>query len=348
MSTYVVTGATGFIGSALTKLLLAEGHEVRQISRAPAESLIQHERASTFSASLGDPNALAEIARGADVLYHCAAENSPRAPREAYAWINVAGTENVLNAARHVGLRRVIHLSCADATLVNQDRMNWKESHAMTQQPLDALCRSKLLAEELATQSSDHKLEVCALRPAWVWGPGERRTLSVLCREAQRGRVQLCGSGENLLPTTYIDNLLHALRLADSAEAAPGKAFHVLDNEVHTAREFFSALCHSLGLGEPARGIYALSYARAVLNESFGLPGSTRSEVVRRGRSALLDGMAAANDLGYAAKVSATQGMQALASWFAAVGGRDTLARFAPRAATHSDVEALMRIADAT
>lgn len=348
MSTYVVTGATGFIGNALTKRLLNEGHEVRQVARAASDALIKHERASTHLVSLGDPNALADIARGAEVLYHCAAENSARAPREAYAWINVAGTENVINAARHVGMRRVIHLSCADATLVNQDRMNWKESHAMAQQPLDALCRSKLLAEELAAQASDHKLEVCALRPAWVWGPGERRTTSVLCREAQRGRVQLCGNGENLLPTVYIDNLLHALRLADTAENAPGKVFHVLDNEVHTASEFLGALCHNLGLGEPARGIYALSYARALLNERLGLSGLTRTEVVRRGRSALFDGMAAANDLGYAAKVSLAEGMQALASWAAAIGGRDAIARFAPRAATHSDVEALVRIADAT
>jgi nucleoside-diphosphate-sugar epimerase len=348
MSTYVVTGATGFIGSALTRRLLDEGHSVRQLARVPSEVLIKHERASSHVASLGDPNALADVARGAEVLYHCAGEHSARAAREAYAWINVAGTENVLNAARHVGLRRVIHLSCADATLVNHDRLNWKESHAMAEQPLDALCRSKLLAEELAAQASDHQLQVCVLRPAWVWGPGDRRTLPVLCREAQRGRVRLCGSGDNLVPTVYIDNLLHALRLADSAEAVAGKVIHVLDGEVHTAREFIGALCQSLGLGEPTRGIYALSYARAWLNERVGLPGLARTEVVRRGRSALFDGMAAANDLGYEAKVNVAQGMHALATWAAAIGGRDAIARWQPSAATRRDVEALMRIADAS
>jgi nucleoside-diphosphate-sugar epimerase len=348
MSTYVVTGATGFIGSALTRRLLDEGHSVRQVARAPSKALIEHERASTHLASLGDPNALAEIARAADALYHCAAENSARAPRAAYAWINVAATENVINAARHARVRRVIHLSCADATLVNRDRMNWKESQAMAQQPLDALCRSKLLAEELAVQASGRELEVCVLRPAWVWGPGERRTLPVLCQEAQHGRVRLCGNGENLVPTVYIDNLLHALRLAASAEAAPGKVFHVLDTEVLTAREFIGALCQSVGLGQPARGIYALSYARAMLNESLGLPGLARTDVVRRGRNALFDGMAAARELGYEAVVNVTQGMQALATWAAAIGGRDAIASLARTASTSSDVEAFVRIADAT
>jgi nucleoside-diphosphate-sugar epimerase len=321
---------------------------VRQVARAPSGSLATHERASSHVASLGDPNALAEVARGAEVVYHCAGEHSARAPREAYAWINVAGTENVLNAARHAGVRRVIHLSCADATLVNRDRMNWKESHAMADQPLDTLCRSKLLAEELAAQASDRQLQVSVLRPAWVWGPGDRRTLPVLCREDQRGRVQLFGSGENLLPTVYIDNLLHALRLADTAERAPGKVFHVLDGEVHTAREFIGALCRSLQLREPARGIYTLSYLRAWLNERVGLAGLARSDVVRRGRSALFDGMAAANELGYVAQVSLEQGMQALSAWAAAVGGRDAIARLQPATATRDDVEALMRIADAS
>jgi 2-alkyl-3-oxoalkanoate reductase len=348
MSTYVVTGATGFIGSALTRRLLDEGHTVRQVARGAAGSLIKHERASHHEASLGDPNALAEVARGAEVLYHCAAENSPRAAHEAYAWINVAGTENVLNAARHAGLRRVVHLSCADATLINRDRMNWKESQPMTEPPLDALCRSKQLAEELAVQASSHKLQVCVLRPAWVWGPGDRRILPTLCQEAQRGRVQLCGGGENLVPTVYIDNLVHAARLADNTEAAAGKVFHVLDSEVQTASEFIGALCRSLGLGEPRRGIYALAYARAALNETLGLRGLARTDVVRRGRSALFDGMAAANDLGYEAKVSVAQGMMALAEWAAAIGGRDTIASSARSAATRGDVEALMRIADAT
>ena len=348
MSTYVVTGATGFIGNALTRRLLDEGHSVRQVARAASDVLVKHEHASTHLVSLGDPNALADIARGADVLYHCAGENSPRAPRDAYAWINVAATENVINAARHVCVRRVIHLSCADATLVNRDRLNWKESQAMAQQPLDALCRSKLLAEELAVQASTRGLEVCVLRPAWVWGPGERRTFPTLCQEAQRGRVRLCGNGENLVATVYIDNLVHALRLAASAEHAPGKVFHVLDGEVHTASEFIGALCQSLGLGQPARGIFALSYARAMLNETLGLPGLARTDVVRRGRGSLFDGVAAARELGYEAVVNVTQGMQAVADWAAAVGGRDTIARSGRSASTHGDVEALMRIADAT
>jgi len=347
MASYLVTGASGFVGAALSQRLLQDGHSVRLVVRSPSDALPKHARASVHVLSLGDPNALAEAAEGVEVLYHCAAENSPRAVPAAYGWINVAATENVLNAARHAGVRRMVHLSCTDATLIDGDRMNWKESHPMGEQPLDALCRSKLLAEELAVHASDARLEVCALRPAWVWGPGDRRVLPSLCREAQRGRVSLCGNGENLVPSVYIDNLVHGLVLAATAAGAPGKTFHVLDSEVHTARELIAALCDAVGLRAPVRGIYALSYARAALNERLRLPGLARVDVVRRGRGALFDGMAAARELGYEAQVSLAQGMAALKSWATAVGGPTGIAALARSAATWNDVEVLMRLADA-
>ena len=347
MASYLVTGATGFVGAALTARLLQDGHHVRQVVRAPSEALPRHERASVHVVSLGDPNGLAEVAQGVEVLYHCAAENSARAVPAAYGWINVAATENVINAARHAEVRRVVHLSCTDATLVNRDRMNWKESHPLGEQPLDALCRSKLLAEELALQASDRRLEVCVLRPAWVWGPGDRRVLPALCREAEHGRVSLCGNGDNLVPSVYIDNLVHGLLLAANAAAAPGKAFHVLDADVQTASELIGGLCTALGLPAPARSLYGLCYARAWLNERLGLPGLSRVDVVRRGRGALFDGMAAARELGYEAPVSVAQGLRALQTWAAAVGGHTAIAKLARSAATWNDVEVLVRLADA-
>ncbi|HEX7479980.1 MAG TPA: NAD-dependent epimerase/dehydratase family protein [Polyangiales bacterium] len=358
MTTYLVSGATGFVGSALTHRLLQdaaararsgqEPHEVRVLARD--ESAVRRWAGSgalAQIASLADPAAIARAAVGASVIFHCASESSHRASPDALAWINVAATENVLNAARHAGVQRVVQLSCADVTLANRDRMNWNERQTLLGHPLDACARSKLLAEELALGSSDRQLQVTALRPAWVWGPDERRVLPALCAEALAGRVSLCGSGQNLVAAVYIDNLIDALHAAASAPDAPGRSYHVADRDIWTAAELYGQLCDALGLPRPARGIYALSYAAAWLRERTHGNGLWRTEVVRRGRGCLLDVQAAARDLGYEPTVSTAQGMQLLAAWAKKIGGPAAIARTARVPAGKAEVEALVQAANA-
>jgi nucleoside-diphosphate-sugar epimerase len=353
MSICLVTGASGFVGSALVTRLLREEQSVRVLARSPEESArlqAQHAPAHAvepYVASLGDPNAIASAADGVSVVYHCAAENSRSVAHRDLSWINVAGTENVMNAARSAGVRRLVHMSCADVTLINRDRMNWKETRQLEELPLDAVCRTKQLAEELALAGGGGALEVVALRPAWVWGPGDRRTLPVLCREAARGRVSLCGSGENLVPTTYIDNLIDALLLAASVPGVGGCAFHVVDGDTLDAREFLGQLCAAVGLREPARGIYALAYVAAWVRERAGLSGLCRADVVRRGRSSLFDSVAATRELGYTPKISVEEGMKAVAAWAAEVGGPTAIAAMHRTPSSATEVEQWIRIADA-
>jgi nucleoside-diphosphate-sugar epimerase len=231
-------------------------------------------------------------------------------------------------------------------TLVNRDRLNWKETRQLDEAPLDAACHTKLLAEELALAGSHGSLEVIALRPAWVWGPGDRRALPALCREAARGRVTLCGSGENLLPTTYIDNLVDALMLTATASDVAGRAYHVLDGETLNAREFLGQLCAALGIRAPVRGVYGIAYALAWIRERAQLSGMKRGEVARRGRSALFDGVAAARELGYTPNVTVERGMQAVAAWARQVGGSTAIAAAERAPSPTTEVEELIRLAD--
>jgi len=297
--------------------------------------------------SLGDPNAIANAADGVDILFHCAAENSRTVPQRALSWINVAGTENVLNAARAASVRRLVHVSCADVTLINRDRMNWKETRQLEELALDAVCRTKQLAEEVALAGGGGALEVVALRPAWVWGPGDRHTLPVLCREAARGRVALCGSGENLVPTTYIENLVDALLLAATVPDISGCAFHVVDGDTLDAREFLGQLCAALGLPAPARNLYALAYLGAWFRELTRLPGLCRADVARRGRSSLFDVVAATRELGYTPKITVEEGMRAVAEWATGVGGPTAIAAMQRTPSSPTEVEQWIQIADA-
>jgi 2-alkyl-3-oxoalkanoate reductase len=348
MTTYLVTGATGFIGGALVRSLRKDGADVRALVRPETDaSALEADGCRVLRATLSDPNAIAEAASGAQVLFHCAGESGHRASPSALSWIHVAGTENVIHAAEHAGVQRVVHLSCADVTLVNDDRKNVKESQTQARAPLDAWARTKLLAEELALHANRTAFEVCAVRPAWVWGPGDFHTLPALCLEAAAGGVRLCGSGTNFIPTTHVDNAVHALRLAAHSSKAPGHAYHVLDAELLSAREFLSQLCASLGLPAPRASSYALSYLSAMWCERFGAAGLCRADVARRGRTAVLDGVAAVRDLGYQPQTSVEAGMAALALWARSMGGPAALAERRRVPADDTQAHEWARLADA-
>jgi nucleoside-diphosphate-sugar epimerase len=345
----LVTGGSGFVGGALVRALRERGHAVNVLLRpgkpAASTDALAALGAVAFSGDIGDPNAIAQAADGCDVLFHCAGESALHAPQAALSWINVAGTENAINAARHAGIARVVVLSCADVSLINGDRVHWKENAALAQAPLGAWARTKLLAEELALQASDAKLCVTALRPAWLWGPGDRTNAPALCAEAQRGGVRLFGNGQNLFSSTYIDNLVDALIAAASADGIGGHAFHVADPDYLTASEFFGKLCSALALPQPRTGNYALSYAAALARKQLGRDGTWPEDVARRARGSLLDCMRAINAFAYAPRVSVEQGMSALAAWARASGGPDAIRKLARTPASAADVAHHERLA---
>jgi nucleoside-diphosphate-sugar epimerase len=344
----LVTGATGFVGAALCRALRAQGREVVALigphHPAPAELLASGVLAQP--GDLADPNALRAAAEGCDALFHCAGESALHASREALAWINVAGTENVLRAARHAGVARVVMLSCADVSLVDRDRVHWKEQAVLGQAPLGAHARSKLLAEELALQASDRAMAVVALRPAWLWGAGDHTNLPALCSEAAHGGVRLFGRGDTLFSTAHVDNVVAALIAAASAPEAGGQAFHVADPDFLTAREFFAKLCAAIGLPAPRASLYVASYAAAWLRRARGHEGAWPEDVARRGRACLLDCLRATRILDYRPPVTVDQGMTTLAAWSQSLGGPATIAKLARPPASSEDIARHRRLAD--
>ncbi|MFW6085714.1 MAG: NAD-dependent epimerase/dehydratase family protein, partial [Myxococcota bacterium] len=325
----LVTGATGFVGAAVVRRYLDEGHTVHVLARRPeaAQPLVER-GARLHVGSVGDPNEVVAAARDAEVVVHAAAVASHRAAPAALAWVNVAGTENVLTAARHAGCRRLVHISCADVNLANQDRVQWNEDRQLDRSPLDAHGRSKRLAEDLVLSASGHAIETTALRPATLWGPGDTTTLPRLCREGLRGGIELAGGGGNLVSITYVDHLVDAVVAAAVADPAPGRVYQIADGEFLTSAEFYGALCRAAGLPPPrTRFTYALPYVLAALREWLRAPGPWRTEVIHRGRSIYLDHGRAIQELDCEPHVPFDEGMERTAAWVREVGGPEAVAR---------------------
>ncbi len=349
----LVTGATGFVGEAVARRLLAEGHEVCALVRDRERARPLEERGVQLcEGELGDPASIARAAAGCEVAVHAAGESSHRASPRALGWINVAGTENVVRGARHGGVRRLVHVSCVDATITPGPRVGWDEDRLPVQGPFTAFGRSKLQAEELVVgaggRGSATPFETLVLRAGQVWGPGDLSSLPVLAREALEGGLALCGRGDNLVATTYVGNLVAAILRALDAPDAAGAVIHVTDAEMTLAREFYGELCAALGAPPPRRSVlgFRAELARARLRRRLGRPGPWPTDAVRRGQSSAFDQSRARALLGFEPPVSQREGFAALRAWVVERGGARAIAAAAREPATDASVAAQIRLAE--
>jgi len=169
--TLAVTGGTGFIGSHLLRLALAEGYDVRALTRGwkPPEDEI-----AWVDGALDRPETLVKLCTGADAVIHVAgAINAP--DRAGFEAVNVAGTAAIVDAARKAGVRRFVHIS----------------SLAAREPGLSDYGRSKARSERLVAASG---LDWTIVRPPAVYGPGDRETFE-LFKMARRGFVALPPGG---------------------------------------------------------------------------------------------------------------------------------------------------------
>src|SRR3954468_4693269 len=107
-----LTGGTGYIGLALARRLVRDGHEVRALVRATSNvEPLRQLGAATFTGDLADRASMREGMSGADWVIHAAAELDPAAPTERMRQANTTGSENVASLAFKLGVPRLLAVS---------------------------------------------------------------------------------------------------------------------------------------------------------------------------------------------------------------------------------------------
>jgi dihydroflavonol-4-reductase len=175
----LVTGATGFLGSWITRALLARGHRVRVLVRAhgapPRPDGLAGLEVEKVEGDVLDRAALSAATRGVGGVVHAAGliSTRPRDRRRLYE-VNVGGTRNVLEVAGERGVR-VVHTSSVATVGFTADPQSRDESfRAEAADLLDyAYADSKRMAEELALELADGGVQVVTLLPGLLLGPGD-------------------------------------------------------------------------------------------------------------------------------------------------------------------------------
>lgn len=239
----LVTGANGFLGSALMDALLARGTEgIRILVRRALPAGHRWEGVQVVVGDLGDPDIVSHAVRGVDTVFHVGAamRGSPGDFESGTVW----GTRNVVRACLEHGVRKLVHVSSMGVLDHAGRRPGSKvdEDYPVEPHPdlRGAYTRTKLTAErEVLDAIRDHSLRAVILRPGQIFGPGAEQT-TPNGMIALAGRWVAVGGGSATIPLVYVDDVVDAILLASEREAANGRIFHVVDPEPVTQREYLA------------------------------------------------------------------------------------------------------------
>lgn len=207
----LLTGGSGFVGSAVARALLARGHEVRSLVRAQSD--IRNLAALAVEQVVGDltqPASLRPALAGCDALFHVAADYRLWVPdKEAMFRANVEGTRVLMEEALTAGVRRVVYTSSVATLGLVADGVADEETPVSFADMVGPYKQSKFLAEAEVRRLARLGLPVVIVNPSTPVGPRDIKPTPTgrIVRDATRGRMP-----------AYVDTGLNIVHVDDVAE----------------------------------------------------------------------------------------------------------------------------------
>ncbi len=322
-----VTGATGFVGSHVARILAEQGADLRLLIRSSSDPRnILGLNADHVVGDLRDPASIETAVAGCDVVFHVAADYRlwVRDPEQMYR-ANVEGTRAILAAARRNGVRRVVYTSSvATMGFTSNGRPADEDSPVSLDRMIGPYKRSKFMAEELALGAGRSGMDVVVVNPSTPVGEQD-------IKPTPTGRIVVDFLKKKF--PAYVDT---GLNLVDVRECARGHVAalekgrsgerYILGGENLTLKQILDKLAAITGLPSPKVKVpYAVALAAAVVDEGvtgriLGREPRATIDAVRMGRKKMFVSCTKAErELGWKT-VPVDDALRRAVDWFQANG----------------------------
>ena len=318
MKPTLVTGATGFLGWHVAKLLLERGHQVRALVRRKVTGLDVEQ----VTGDLRDPDSVATAASGCGLIFHVAADYQLWTPDPQSMYkSNVAGTRHVLEAASRAGVERVVYTSTVGCIGVPPGGEGDEDCPVALEDMKGHYKRSKFLAEQAALEAAASGLPVVIVNPTAPIGDHDAKptpTGQIVLDFLKGDMPAFIDTGLNVVDARDV-----ALGHLEACERGRNGERYILGSENLTLAQILARLAAITGRRAPATRLpYAVAYAAGVVSTGWAAisrrPPRVPLDAVRMARQKMWVSHAkAARELGFAPGPADTALARAVA-WFKA------------------------------
>jgi nucleoside-diphosphate-sugar epimerase len=322
----LVTGGTGFTGTALVERLLQEGHSVVALDYKEGLQCetLRKMGAEVLIGSVTDREVVERSMKGVEYVFHLAAAfRELNVPNSFYDEVNVGGTRNVLEAAIRHGVWKFVYCSTCGVH-GNVDRPPANEDAPI--QPADYYQRTKYEGEPVVKQLGRGKLEAVIVRPAAIYGPGDPERFFMIFKRVAKGTFPMFGSGRTLYHPLYIDNLVDAFLLCLPRGAGDGREYLIADEHYYPIEEIVREVGRALNVPlriphYPVMPVVIAGHIVEKVCQPFGIAPPIfprRVDWYRQNRA--FDITRAKEELGYAPRIPLAEGLRRTGEWYRKMG----------------------------
>jgi nucleoside-diphosphate-sugar epimerase len=322
MSSILVTGGTGLIGSFLVEKLAKKNDVKCFVMKNTDTKFIDNLGVEFIYGDITDINSLKPAVRGVDKVFHLAAAFKKDMPEnisdDIYFRVNVKGTENLLKICKQNGVDRVVHFS-ASGVYGPSSKVPINENFKYN--PSNVYEKSKVEGEIIALKYNDSNLSVTVVQPTIVYGPRETSVMLKFFKFIKDKKF-IIGNCKNKFNFVYVDDVVDGAILAGKEKKAIGQRYLLGYKKSYPLSEFIKEVTNSFGVTSLKLKVpYLLAkYGVIALNTIYNLIGYTAPIKVHSIEfltgNHKYDISKAEKELGYKPKVSLKEGVRITAKWY--------------------------------